>query len=216
MERNGASSIVWEDLETELSKIPSVTAVKIFPNNSGEVQEVHVLAGRDRAAKQIVRDIQSVAVTRFGLEIDYRKVSVVQLDDGEGPDEPTGPERDGRVILDKVSIEVVRGAVLAKVTMSLGTTQIDGESRGPAGTETKAVSRAVIDGLSRFTGDAVVDVEVAEVIEAGSYRIAISILRTGSSRGPRTSCGTAIVHRDPIDAIARASLAALNRLVRPE
>ena len=41
-------------------------------------------------AKQVARDIQSVAMASFGLELDRRIISVVQLDTGEGDDEGRG------------------------------------------------------------------------------------------------------------------------------
>ena len=43
--------------------------------------EVHVLAGGVKPAKQVVRDVQSVAMAQFDLDIDHRIVSVVQIPD---------------------------------------------------------------------------------------------------------------------------------------
>lgn len=41
-----------------------------------EIREVHVLSSSKRPAKQIVRDVQTVLLTRFNRNIDYRVVSV--------------------------------------------------------------------------------------------------------------------------------------------
>ncbi len=41
-----------------------------------EIREVHVLSSSRRPAKQIVRDVQTVLLTRFNRNIDYRVVSV--------------------------------------------------------------------------------------------------------------------------------------------
>ena len=67
-------------LEQELKKIPGVNAVRIVLNDTGEPVEVHILAGAAKAPKQVVRDVQTVAQAVFGLDLDRRIVSVVQMD----------------------------------------------------------------------------------------------------------------------------------------
>jgi len=75
------------ELEHELCRIPGVTAARVVMDEESVPIEVHVLATTEKHAKQLVRDVQSVAITTFGLDIDRRVVSVVQLDDlpGSGP-----------------------------------------------------------------------------------------------------------------------------------
>src|SRR5438309_10750069 len=72
-----------EQIESALARIPSVTAARIVTGPAGRISEVHLLARRERAPKQLVRDVQSVALANFGVEVDYRTVSVVQLDEPE-------------------------------------------------------------------------------------------------------------------------------------
>ena len=57
----------YADLETELCRIPEVTAARIVVNDAGKPTELHILALPDKHAKQVVRDIQSVAMASFGL-----------------------------------------------------------------------------------------------------------------------------------------------------
>jgi hypothetical protein len=75
-------------LEAELSRIPGVTAARVVLDDAGAPSEIHVLATPDKPAKQVVRDIQSVALARFDVEVDRRIVSVVQLE--SPPAMPTG------------------------------------------------------------------------------------------------------------------------------
>src|SRR5438477_8815791 len=97
--------ISMDEIESALSRIPSVTAARVVSSPSGRIAEVHVLARRDRAPKQLVRDVQSVILTGFGMEVDYRTVSVVQLDDplveGDG-----GSTNRPRVALLRLSADV--------------------------------------------------------------------------------------------------------------
>ncbi|HKQ59318.1 MAG TPA: hypothetical protein VJY35_15755, partial [Candidatus Eisenbacteria bacterium] len=41
-----------------------------------EIREIHVLTRSKRPPKQIVRDVQTVLLTRFNRSIDYRVVSI--------------------------------------------------------------------------------------------------------------------------------------------
>src|SRR5207248_11226560 len=71
-----------DGLEVELHKIPGVTGVRVIGDQAPS--EIHIVATPGRPAKQVVRDVQSLAAAGFGMSIDHRIVSVVQLD--EAPD----------------------------------------------------------------------------------------------------------------------------------
>jgi hypothetical protein len=49
----------------------------------GGVDEVHALVTMERRPKQIVRDIETLFVTHFHMRVDYRSVSLVQLEPGD-------------------------------------------------------------------------------------------------------------------------------------
>ena len=68
-------------LEAEFCRLSDVLAARVVADDAGRPVEVHVLAGSGKHAKQVVRDIQSVALASFGVDIDRRIVSVVQLGD---------------------------------------------------------------------------------------------------------------------------------------
>ncbi|MEX2658063.1 MAG: hypothetical protein WD232_00100 [Acidimicrobiales bacterium] len=83
------------DVERELCRIPEVRAARIVADTSGHPVEVHVLASPGKHAKQVVRDIQSVAMATVGLSLDHRIVSVVQLDDPTAPGAAPSPPNAG-------------------------------------------------------------------------------------------------------------------------
>jgi hypothetical protein len=70
----------FRDLEQEICRIPEVSAARIVVNDEGVPVEVHILAAPTKLAKQVVRDVQSVALAAFGVELDRRTISVVQLE----------------------------------------------------------------------------------------------------------------------------------------
>src|SRR5258708_7145278 len=71
-------------IERELCRLPDVSVARLVADGAGRIIEAHILATQDKHPKQIVRDVQSVALAEFGIEIDRRVVSVVQLGAGDG------------------------------------------------------------------------------------------------------------------------------------
>ena len=83
-------------LEHDLLNVQGVQSARVIGDD--EPAEIHIVASLQRSPKQVVRDVQSLAAARFGMPIDHRIVSVVQLDE-----EPEQPERQAvRPILERV------------------------------------------------------------------------------------------------------------------
>lgn len=71
------------DLEAALRQIQGVRAASVVTTGTGVPSEIHILAATGKAPKQVVRDVQSLAMARFDLDIDHRIVSIVQLDESD-------------------------------------------------------------------------------------------------------------------------------------
>ncbi|MGH7730984.1 MAG: hypothetical protein ACRENJ_07000, partial [Candidatus Eiseniibacteriota bacterium] len=63
------------EAETAIRALRDVEGVSLQIEGD-EIREVHVLTCSKRPPKQIVRDVQTVLLTRFNRSIDYRVVSV--------------------------------------------------------------------------------------------------------------------------------------------
>ena len=115
------------ELERELCRLPEVSAARIVTDRIGRPTEVHILAQGDKHPKQIVRDIQSVALASFGIEIDRRIVSVVQLGAQAGTVSPQAlenPVRGGvRAVLRQVTAENNGLRSLVRVTLAQAASQ---------------------------------------------------------------------------------------------
>ena len=68
----------FKELEESLSRLDSIDAARVV-NQGSTITEVHVIAAAEKPAKQVVRDVQSLAMARFGMSIDRRVISVVQI-----------------------------------------------------------------------------------------------------------------------------------------
>lgn len=210
-----------QDLEDAIRSLPGVQAVSIVTTGDGAPTEVHVLAAPGKPAKQIVRDVQSLAMTGFDLEIDHRIVSVVQIGtppvdvDEEAPQDPSDEEdtANGRPVITSVSMLTARHESTATVTIQAGDEQYEGTARGSSGTSgrPRLVAMATLTALESLLG-LPCEVETAAVVDAGSHEVALVVLNLTAARfGQQVLAGSAIVRSDATDGVARAVLAALNR-----
>ena len=67
-----------EQLQRALSRVQGVERVRVVGTDTPT--EIHVIAAGRKPSRQFVRDIESLAAAEFGMEIDHRIVSIVQVD----------------------------------------------------------------------------------------------------------------------------------------
>ncbi len=80
-----------EELERELCRIPEVFAARIVVNSSGSPTEARILASPDRPPKRVRRDVQSVALASFGVELAPGTISITQIEEGGRPEHVVYP-----------------------------------------------------------------------------------------------------------------------------
>ena len=203
------------DVEAELCRLPDVAAARIVADQAGRPIEVHVLAGSGKHAKQVVRDIQSVALASFGLDIDRRIISVVQLGpDGsevEVVDRPTSTTRPRIAALESQS-SGPRSTV--RVMLALGDDEAGGFAEGTvaAAARPRLVADATLDALKQLEPAAErLDVDAAQQLSVGDHHIVVVTLVYADPPHQQRLVGSAIVSQSVDDAIVRAVLDATNR-----
>lgn len=195
-------------LQAKLGRLEGVEAVRVVGTDS-KVDEIHVLARRNKPAKQVVRDVQSLAAAAFDIEVDRRIVSVVQLSDG---DLAMG---DRPAIVDIA--ETTDGSrSTVRVTLEWHDDQLVGETTGAAATATRSrlVAEAVLAALGQaLLSEASFAVASVDVPALGSRRVAIAQIVLVTNQSERLMVGSSIVDEDESRAVVRAVLDALNRVV---
>lgn len=221
MGSNGGSSPERGEMEKAIGRIPGIQAVRVVTAGD-RVSEVHVLAGRSRGPKQLVRDVQSVVLTNFGVEIDYRTVSVVQLEDEGGGDSEAVPAREdapapagrrNRAALSRIAAETTGFDSDIRVSLRGAEGEHEGVARGPATSGLRLVAQAVVDAVKDRLDASSVEIEFADIVMTGQRQVALAVLRLLTGRGDHVVVGSAVLRRDPNDAMAKAALDAVNRLV---
>jgi len=70
-------------LESELCRIRNVHHASILLDEDGEIRQVDLLSDTKRPPRPIVRDVEAI-LRRWGVEIDHRRIGVVQMEDPPG------------------------------------------------------------------------------------------------------------------------------------
>lgn len=196
------------ELEEALCRLPSVDSVRVVADG-GRISEIHVLASPRKPPKQVVRDVQSLAIASFGLTIDRRAVSVVQIDDGrlDRGDRPA--------IVDIVEMpDGVR--VTVTVTLSWRDELYIGESVG-AGASTvrpRLAGEAVLEALEGAVGSKVAfALDRVDITTFGDREIVLAQVVAVTEGRERLLVGSALVTGDVCQTAVRAVLDALNRTI---
>jgi len=209
-----AADLDMQAVEAELRRLPDVAAVRVVTDEIGRPIEIHVLAHTGKHAKQVVRDVQSVALASFGLEIDRRIVSVVQLTpNGDTPTATDVPQTAPRVRAVGIQASTVDLRTSIRVTLEADD-QATGYAEGAAATtiRPRLVAAATLDALRQLDEAASrLDVVGAEITQVGAQGVALVTLVSVEMPLERHLAGSAIVHHSPDDAIVRAVLDAANR-----
>lgn len=226
-------------VERELCRIPEVRAARIVADDNGQLVEVHILATTGKAAKQLVRDVQSVAITSSGIDIDHRIVSVVQLEEdgttvaaspaaaaaaavaaADAADVASTNGHDTSVPVDRVivdSVLVAKHELRAKATVTLkrGEEQAVGVAEGTVASTARwrIVAEAALNALRTLEpGASTVSVEMAGVQRIGDRSLGIVTLIMVIPPHEELLAGVAPVRGGAEeDAVARAVLDATNR-----
>ena len=203
-------------IERELCRLPDVSVARLVADGAGRIIEAHILATQDKHPKQIVRDVQSVALAEFGIEIDRRVVSVVQLGAGDG--NGSLPSEDGsgfRPSIVSIQSEVNGLRCVVRVTLGNDSGEAVGNATGSIATTARhrLVANATIDALRRLDPAAeCLDVEHAQVVRVGASDVAVVTIVFVAPPNEQVVSGSAIVRANQdADAVARAVLDATNR-----
>lgn len=193
-------------LEQRVSQIRGVISAKVIPGEEGEIGEIHVMATSQRAAKQLVRDIESLLLLHFKQRIDYRKISIVQLE--------------GRRVtaLRRIRLKAVEGETTAlgqrwKVALEYEGKDHTGqwEGQAPVG-ETEGAAIATLNALLEIIGPGLsLALEEAKVAQMKGGMVVIASVTVGTPPQQETLLGSSLVKQKVAEASARAVLGALNR-----
>jgi hypothetical protein len=208
----GVDEIDLTEVEREICRLPDVSIARLVAEDDGRVTEAHIVAHAGKHPKQIVRDVQSIALASFGLDLDRRIISVVQLG-GNALDENFAPEP--RPLIVAITAESSGLRSLVRVTLARDNDEAVGFAEGSIATTARhrLVATATVDALRQLDPTAeCIDIDHAQVIRVGAHDIAVVTVVFVVPPSEQMVSGSAIVRpQHEADAVARAVLDATNR-----
>lgn len=189
-------------LEDAIGALRGVRGARVELTPAG-LKTVRVLVMPERSTEETIADIQRLVHDRLGGTVEPARVQVLRAGEGISPTQ--------RRRLTSVLTERTEDRFTARVTLELGGDVLVGETDAPPGPrfEHRSLARATLDGISALL-DFPIELQGVYLMNQGDERMAMVVLE----RGADTLVGSAVVRTDEYDAIARATLDAVNRFVK--
>jgi hypothetical protein len=219
-----ASDIPWQKrAEAAIRSLRDVEGASVQVEDE-DIREIHVLTSSARPAKQIVRDVQTLLLTRFNRAIDHRVVSVAYARPAGAP--PQRPAREPaaepeeqtaqRVRFGSVNLYVASGRAQAQVELGWkGVTRL-GTATGSATREGAQglIATATLAAVQEFLEDGIaLSLQDIDLVRLGKQDVVVVSLSLLAHRSEKTLVGCCTVEQDAQQAVVLATLAALNRVV---
>lgn len=195
-----------ETIENYLLKIQSVIGCKVVMDIKDQISEIHVVSDLRRSPKQILRDVEAVMISEFNLPIDYKKVSIAQVRSSS-----IKLDQDPRLKLKLIEYNN-NGAV--KVALEKQDEVYESEMVGinTSNNFNRLVGSAVLKAVASYlqVQDVFVfdDIKFVELANISVVVVSMTSIFNGKEE---VFTGTAQVASDQKEAIARATLDAVNR-----
>lgn len=214
------SRVRVEEIESSLAEVGEIKAARVVVGSEGVIQEIHVLALPTKPPKQLVRDIESTIMARFGLPVDHRKISIAQIgrEAVQTPEPATAPAEERpsavrpRIISLNSNVTGLRAS--ASVTLEMAGAEYIGQASGPASQtgRVRQVALATLDALDQYVSESTTfSLEDVAIVQLGRERVAVSCVCLVTQYGEQSFTGSALVRQSDNDSVVRATLDAINR-----
>ena len=139
-------AILHKDIQSLICKLPDIISCSVICDKEGTIEEIHVLAAVGRNIKQMVRDIQSAINAKFNISVDYKKISIAQINEAEF--------KETRVRIEGIQVKNVNNAIEAEVALSYDDKVYQGRSSKvkSRSNRAKAVAEATLAALEACIG----------------------------------------------------------------
>ena len=202
-------------VESEVTKLVDVVATRIILDSQYVPTEIHVVSIPNKTPKQVSKDVHSILLASFGLSIDHRIISIVQIGVEASKNSNSESNSKARVIIERVVVEKHKNMAIARVSLRQGEYLSEGFAQGSiaSSTRNRLVAQATLDSLTQLLGIEVgLDVVSSEIISAQNHRIGVAVVMLVDSGYEESLAGSAIINEeDPSLSIAKAVLSATNR-----
>lgn len=194
-------------IESTIEKLESIISCKIVQGEYGDFDEIHVVSDKSRAAKQLVRDIQSVLIASFDMHIDHKMISIAEIP-GEGI-----KKRKSRIKILSVSHDSIGDRANIKIALEKGDKVFENSSHGI--NASRNIDRMLVDTTLKTVEEAcgyqeTFVLEDIKTVNFSTTRAVVVIIGVYNGVEMRFS-GTSLIGQDYKKSVVKATLDAINR-----
>ena len=197
------------EIEYFLNSIKSVISSKVISDSNNEVCEIHVLSDNSRHSKQIARDIRTALLSKFNVDVDYKIISVAQIDKN------VSFNSDFRLLYEGYTNETTSDRIKIKTKLSWDDKEFFGEAEGIKSEKQSLVvaAKSTLEAIKlaiNFDCFIVEDIQYAKI--TGEDALLVAITQVNNSK-EEILLGASIIENNKIDAAIKATLNAINRKI---
>ncbi len=206
--QQSTGTVINNQICRAIEQLRAVELAHVVMDGGSEVIEVHVVATPERKPKQVVRDIETLLMAQFGLDVDYRRISLAQV---EG-----GPFLSGRI----PRAQLVAAEYVDQDRHRVQVVLEEGGQRHTGTAEVSAVADnslalaalATLGALHGLIGrPTVFHLEEIRKTRLGDRDIVLVLTTAVHEGGEERLVGTCFARGDILEACARATLNSINR-----
>lgn len=197
-------------IENSLEKVDSIISARFVLDDNEDIEEIHIVSNGKRSGKQLSRDIQSVLIATYDIEVDYKKISIAEIPDIDL--EKTYP----RLKLDGISYENNGPKVSIAVNLSdrgnVYSQSNDGLNTG------RNIDRMLVNATLKSVEKAfgVEEIFISEdikTVQLSMDKIVLVVVMCFVNGDEKRMCGSCLIKKDYREAVVKATLDAINRCV---
>lgn len=198
------------EIEDLIKNLKSVINCRILLSDNDAIKEVHIIANESRSAKQISRDVQSILAIVYGMEIDYKKISIAQVKDTARHD------NDRRLRIKAIEQTSQQSKYHVKVTLEKDQETFSGECTGMNNATLclRLTGEAAIRAIEQYMQEeGIMSLDDIKIITIANIQTVVVALTVYSEEQSVEFCGSAILNHDSFNCVVRAVMDAINPLI---
>jgi len=200
--------LLEEEIKDLICRIPEVMSCKVKLGDNNQIEDIYVLCTVGKNVKQLVRDIQSAVSARFNLELDYKVISVAQIDENHS--------KDSRLKISSIGMVNMENNIKATVALDDEGKIYEGSSIKVKSVTNKykAVAEATIMAIEAFIdANSMFYLEGIERIRFAGIDVFLCAIGYTYKNNENLLIGSSVIKTDENEAVVKSVLDALNRLI---
>ncbi len=205
---NNMKPNLQNDIKALICKLPDIMNCSVVCDEAGNIEEIHVLAAVGKNIKQMVRDIQSAINAKFNISVDYKKISIAQINESE--------YKEARVRIESIAVKNIDNMIEAVVALTYDDKIYEGTSKKvkSKSNRAKAVAEATLSALEAYMGiSSILYLEGMETIKVSGKEVYICLVGFSQDNVEESLSGCSIISLDENESAVKAILSAVNRKI---